>query len=100
MHRTRNTTLLFICSFLSPLAVYGADTITVKPTMPSVAISQTVQFAAQVSGVSSTAVTWSAGGAVGGNATAGTISSAGLYTAPAKLPGQNPVQIRSEEHTS
>jgi uncharacterized protein (DUF1800 family) len=75
------------------MAIFGADTITVKPTMPSAAINQTVQFTAQVSGASSSAVTWSAGGVVGGNATAGTISSTGLYTAPAKLPGQNPVQI-------
>src|SRR5207245_2552270 len=50
-------------------------------------------FSAKVAGLSSTAVTWSAGGAIGGNAKAGTITAAGLYTAPGTMPGQNPVQI-------
>ena len=67
----------------------NAQTVVISPTMPSVAIGQTIQFSAQAT----TAVTWSAGGSVGGNATAGTISPAGLYQAPAALPGQNPVLI-------
>src|ERR1700687_4067947 len=70
-----------------------AQTIAISPAMPSVAIRQTIQFSAQAGGVSTTAVTWSAGGAVGGNATAGTISPTGLYQAPSALPGQNPVMI-------
>jgi hypothetical protein len=61
--------------------------------MPSVAIGQTIQFSAQVNGISNAAVTWSAGGVVGGNATAGTISPTGMYQAPTALPGQNPVMI-------
>ena len=61
--------------------------------MPSVGVGQTVQFSATVTGLSNTSVKWSAGGAVGGNAIAGTISTTGLYTAPLALPGQNPVQI-------
>ncbi len=70
-----------------------AQSITVLPSGPSVAIGKTVAFTAQVTGLSNVEVTWAAGGVKGGNSTAGTISTAGLYTAPAKLPAQNPVQI-------
>jgi uncharacterized protein (DUF1800 family) len=77
--------------FASPLLL--AQSITVTPKTAYVQTGATSQFSATVSGLSSSGVTWSAGGRVGGNSTAGTISSTGLYTAPAKLPGQNPVQI-------
>ncbi|MCW3097155.1 MAG: hypothetical protein JWL77_2773 [Chthonomonadaceae bacterium] len=86
--------LLFglLLTFPSRLA---AQSITVTPAAPYVVVNKTVQFAAQVTGLSSSNVTWWSGGVKGGNATAGTISAAGLYTAPAKLPGQNPVQIKA-----
>ena len=54
--------------------------------MPWVPLGQSVQFTARVTGLSSTDVIWSAGGKVGGTATAGTISATGLYTAPATMP--------------
>ncbi|HEX2330069.1 MAG TPA: hypothetical protein VHN74_15190 [Candidatus Angelobacter sp.] len=38
-------------------------------------------------------VTWSVGGVQGGNATVGTISAAGLYTAPNSFPATNPVSV-------
>src|SRR5215510_13453665 len=86
--------LLFLLSLLlaSASRLY-AQSIVLSPTNPSVAVGKTVQFTAKVTGLSSLDVTWSAGGIVGGNATVGTISSTGLYTAPVSLPGQNPVQI-------
>lgn len=43
-------------------------------------------FAATVTGTSNTAVSWSVNGASGGNAASGTITSAGVYTAPGDLP--------------
>jgi len=70
-----------------------AQSITVAPKTAYVGVGATTQFSANVTGLSTMGVTWSAGGRVGGTATAGTISSTGLYTAPSKLPGQNPVQI-------
>jgi hypothetical protein len=70
-----------------------AQNITITPTMPYVAVGKTVQFSATVTGLSKTDVTWYSGGVVGGNTKAGKISTTGLYTAPATLPGQNPVQI-------
>src|SRR5205814_3576343 len=44
------------------------------------------QFTATVQNTSNTAVTWQVSGVTGGNATVGTISSSGLYTAPAVVP--------------
>lgn len=70
-----------------------AQSVTVKPGNPSVAVGKTVQFTAQVSGLSSNTVAWSAGGVRGGNTTVGKINAKGLYQAPATPPGQNPVQI-------
>jgi hypothetical protein len=83
-------------SFLAVAVFSGvsrAQSITITPTMPSVGAGGTVQFSAQLRNLPNATVGWSAGGKVGGGATAGTISPTGLYTAPAKLPGQNPVQI-------
>ncbi len=92
-----------VCALVSTLAMLTAlvcqgqaQSITVSPTMPYVPVSQTVQFTATVSGLSGNSVNWYAGGSKGGNSTAGTISSTGLYTAPANLPAQNPVQITAK----
>ena len=52
----------------------NAVTIQISPTDPSIAAGGKLQFAAAVSNTSNTAVTWSA--------SAGTISSSGLFTAP------------------
>jgi hypothetical protein len=52
------------------------------------------QFTAVVKGTSNTAVTWSVDGIAGGNSTAGTVTSAGLYTAPS-LPGSHTITITS-----
>jgi len=62
-------------------------TISVAPAAASVAVGNTQQFNATVTGTSNTAVTWS----VAGGAANGSISSTGLYTAPATPP--NPPQV-------
>lgn len=64
----------------------GQVTVSISPISPSVRVGETVQFTATVLGISNTAVTWSVNGTVGGNATVGTISTAGLYTAPSTVP--------------
>jgi hypothetical protein len=61
--------------------------------MPYIALGKTVSFAAVATGLSSSAVTWSAGGKVGGTAIAGSISPTGLYTAPTLMPAQNPILV-------
>ena len=60
--------------------------VTVTPNPVNVAINGQQQFAAAVTGTSNTSVTWQVNGVVGGNATAGTISTTGLFQAPAAIP--------------
>lgn len=61
-------------------------TVAVNPTSASVAVTATRQFSATVGGTANTSVTWSVNGTVGGDAMVGTISTGGLYTAPAAVP--------------
>jgi hypothetical protein len=61
-------------------------TIALLPTQVSIALSQSQQFQAIVTGASNKSVTWFAGGVAGGSATVGTISPSGLYTAPSAMP--------------
>jgi hypothetical protein len=71
----------------SPQAVSLGGTGTVPaialtPNSGALAPGDTLQFAAMAGGVSTTSVTWSVNGTVGGSAAVGTISAGGLYTAP------------------
>jgi uncharacterized protein (DUF1800 family) len=68
--------------------------VSVSPTTATVQTSKTQQFTATVTGNANTAVTWSVNGVTGGNATVGTISAAGLYTAPGTAPSAA-VQVRA-----
>ncbi|MFZ0539457.1 MAG: hypothetical protein WAM47_21510, partial [Candidatus Sulfotelmatobacter sp.] len=58
-------------------------TVSLNQSSMNVAVGATAQFTATVQNTTNTAVTWSVDGVAGGNATAGTISASGLYTAPA-----------------
>ena len=80
-------------------ALYG-QTVKITPANPSVGQGLTVQFTAQVTGLANAAITWYVAGVAGGNSTSGKISATGLYTAPASLPGQNPVTIAAASVTS
>lgn len=62
----------------------NAVSVQISPVDPSIAAGGKIQFAAAVSNTSNTAVTWSA--------SAGTISSTGLFTAP-MTSGTNPVTV-------
>ena len=70
-------------------------TVTVSSSSSSVVLGNTQQFTATVTGISNTEVTWSVNGVSGGNSTVGTISSAGLYTAPQDLPNPSNVTIKA-----
>lgn len=60
--------------------------IRVSPTTAGVVIGETAQFAAVVTSLSGDrTVRWSVNGIEGGNSTVGTMTAAGLYTAPAQL---------------
>lgn len=67
--------------------------VTVLPASHSMLVSSSQQFSAEVANAASAPqfVTWEV---VGGNAN-GTISTSGLYTAPASVPASNPVTIRA-----
>jgi 6-phosphogluconolactonase (cycloisomerase 2 family) len=72
-----------------------AITVTVSPSTPSVPVNGTQQFTATVTGTANTAVTWQVNDVTGGNAAVGTISGAGLYTAPASVPNPASVTVKA-----
>src|SRR6266576_2227221 len=86
-------------SILQTFGCAGASTtrtpipvrVTISPVSATVGVGGTQQFTATVENTSNTAVTWQVSGVTGGNATVGTISSSGLYTAPAVVP--NPATV-------
>src|SRR5256886_1470634 len=78
-------------TILGPIGCTGVSTtrtpvpvsVTISPISATVAVGGTQQFTATVQNTSNTVVTWQVNGVMGGNATVGTISSSGLYAAPA-----------------
>jgi hypothetical protein len=85
---------------------FGQAIVTLQPALPPVTVSvtpasATVQvgnsqaFAATVTGNTNTAVTWSVNGIVGGSPSIGTISPAGVYSAPSPLPASTSFTIRA-----
>ena len=61
----------------------GFTGLVVTPQQAALTPGQTQQFAATVPGGGTPSVTWSVDGLAGGSSTVGTITSGGLYTAPA-----------------
>ncbi len=84
----------------------GTAQVVVKITPASAQLhaGQTVQFKATVTGTTNQAVTWQVNGTAGGNSTLGTISSTGLYTAPAALTKSTSVSVSAlsaaDQHSS
>ncbi|HMB82073.1 MAG TPA: DUF1800 family protein, partial [Vicinamibacterales bacterium] len=68
-------------------------TITVAPTVAIVRLGDTQTFTPTVTGNANTAVTWTVNGTPGGSATVGTITAAGVYTAPAAMPPSSAVTL-------
>lgn len=71
----------------------AAVAVAVTPTSASISPGGTQQFSASVTGTSNTAVTWMVTGTGCSGAACGTISSNGLYTAPATVPSPAAVTI-------
>src|SRR3989449_35826 len=69
--------------------------VSISPASASMQVGQSQQFTATVSGTTNTAVNWLVNGGLGGNSTVGTISSAGLYTAPSSVPA-NAVTVTAQ----
>jgi len=70
-----------------------AISLSLSPSTATVSVGQTFQFTAKVTPGSKSGVTWKVNGIAGGNATVGTISTSGLYTAPSVLPSPSSVTV-------
>jgi len=67
--------------------------IQLTPTTAALQAGQTTQFQATVTNATNTAVTWAVNGVAGGSAATGTVSTAGLYTAPASESGLGQITV-------
>ena len=94
--------LLLAALFCTPVAHTATTVVTGRSQIVSVALSPTSatvqtrlgqQFTATVGGTTNTAATWQVNGETGGNAAVGTISAAGLYTAPSTAPSPSTVIV-------
>ncbi len=70
--------------------------LTVMPTSATLATLETVQFTATNTGATATGINWFVNDTAGGNATVGTVSATGLYTAPMNPPNPSTVTIRAQ----
>ena len=72
--------------------------VTVSPSSVSLLVKAPQQFTANVQGTGAfnSAVTWLVNSVPGGNSTVGTITSSGLYTAPAAVPSPNNTTITAQ----
>ncbi|HUI60426.1 MAG TPA: S8 family serine peptidase, partial [Steroidobacteraceae bacterium] len=67
----------------------------VCPTTSSVLTGGTQAFTATVANTTDVSVTWQVNGVAGGNATLGTVSTSGVYTAPASVPSPATVTVQA-----
>jgi hypothetical protein len=76
------------CSATAPTVM-----VAVCPASTSVQQGSTETLAATLANTSDTGVSWEVNGVAGGNATVGTVSSTGVYTAPATVPSPATVSV-------
>ncbi len=82
------------CGGGSPVGTMAPTvTVALSPRSASLLTGQTLTFSATVTGSSNKSVTWAVNGTAGGNSTVGTISTAGVYTAPDAPPTPNVVTV-------
>ena len=67
--------------------------VTVSPSASNIHITNTQQFTATVRNTTNTAVTWTVSGSGCTGAACGTVSTSGLYTAPASVPAPASVSV-------
>src|ERR1700722_6480424 len=81
-------------------------TVSLQPTSVIVALGQTQQFQATVTGPGDIAVIWEVNGVANGNSISGTVTDSGLYTAPMAMPSPASVtvtvisQVNPNDHAS
>jgi hypothetical protein len=67
--------------------------VNIQPGSATLFLGQAQQFQASVTGNANTSITWEVNTILNGNASVGTISGSGLYTAPAILPNPTTVTV-------
>ena len=77
----------------TPNTPAASVSVTVTPASADVLLGNSQVFTATVANTSDSSVIWTVNGAAGRNAAIGTISNAGVYTAPADLPSTATVQV-------
>ena len=90
--------LLLILTPLAPCASAIAQTgvtVYIDPVNMTLPVGGTRQYSLKVMGTTNTAVTWTINNLPGGDATVGTITAAGFYTAPAVPPPGYAVSIKA-----
>ncbi len=80
-------------SSTASVTIVAAVAVSVSPSLASVVTGKQQQFTATVQNTTNTAVTWTVAGSGCSGAACGTISSSGLYTAPATAPSPNQVTV-------
>ncbi len=68
-------------------------TVVINPRSTVVTVNQSFPFTDTVTGTTNTTVNWEVNSVVGGTATTGTISTTGVYTAPAQVPSPAMVTV-------
>lgn len=76
----------------------GVVTVSIDPTAATVPFSGSVQFTVTVTGTTNTAVHWLLNGVENGDPNTGTISQAGLYTAPTAAGVPTPVRVTVQSY--
>jgi hypothetical protein len=86
-----NICTILLCLLSGSLVAQAATSrsITINPGYTTIRVGGTVQYTATVTGLTNTVVTWEVNGVPAGNSTNGTISTSGLYKAPATVPAGN-----------
>src|SRR5258708_38863193 len=79
-----------------PTPAPSSISVTVNPATVSLLLGNTQTFSATVTGTTDTTVTWSINGNPGGSPATGSITAAGIYTAPQNLPALSVVTVTSQ----
>lgn len=77
------------------VTIFAPIVVTVSPTASTLSVNEQAQFRATVTGTTNTAVTWSVSGAGCSGSSCGSISTAGIYTAPSAIPNPSSVKIKA-----
>jgi hypothetical protein len=77
----------------------SAVTVTITPATTSLLLGNSQTFSASVTGTTNTTVSWNVNAVAGGTPLTGTITAAGVYTAPSDLPLARTVQITATSNS-